>query len=297
MDAETRGESVTAPSNGPVARQTVGLANGLPAVVLNEVSKRFGGVVAVSDVTFTLAEGSITGVIGPNGAGKTTLLNLITGFLKPTSGSIELKGTTVTGWRPHSVASTGVARTFQNILLLDSETVATNILIGCHQALASRSYATRIKEWRSHPGRDVVDRLMTELDLRGVAEDEVAQLPYGVRRRVEIARALAAEPNILILDEPTAGMTRDESDEIGNLVQQVRKTGTTVVLVEHNVRLVRAICDEVLVLEWGRLIARDSAERIWENASVRAAYLGDVTDDGPVSELVSGGGGSADAEA
>jgi len=250
-----------------------------PAIALHNVSKRFGGVVAVSDVTFSLEEGTITGVIGPNGAGKTTLLNLITGFLRPTSGSIQLGGTDVTGWRPHAVAAVGVARTYQNILLLDSETVGTNILIGYHQALGNRSIGQRLKEWGRHPGQEVVDRLVTELDLRSVVGDEVAQLPYGIRRRVEIARALAAGPTLLILDEPTAGMTRDESDEIGQLVQQVRSAGTTVLLVEHNVRLVRAICDEVLVLEWGALIARDSADRIWEHASVRAAYLGDVTDE------------------
>jgi branched-chain amino acid transport system ATP-binding protein len=252
-----------------------GLAD-VPAVAIENLGKRFGGVVAVSDVTFALSDETITGLIGPNGAGKTTLLNLITGYLKPTSGSIAIKGKTVTGWLPHAVAGMGVARTYQNILLLDSETVATNILIGCHGALQRRRLVTRAKEWRSRPGRDVVERLLTVLNLREVAKDEVAQLPYGMRRRVEIARALAASPSLLILDEPTAGMTRDESDEIGRLVQQVRDAGTTVLLVEHNVRLVRAICDEVLVLQWGNIIARDSAERVWDDPVVRTAYLGDM---------------------
>ena len=161
------------------------------AVALKGVCRRFGGVEAVSDVSFELEAGTITGLIGPNGAGKTTLLNLITGYLKPTEGSIGINGVVTTGQAPHVVASIGVARTYQNILLLDSETVATNILIGCHRALQRRSLQLRIGQWRQRPGRDVVQQLLADLSLEAVANEEVAQLPYGVRRRVEIARALA----------------------------------------------------------------------------------------------------------
>lgn len=246
-----------------------------PAIALAEVSKRFGGVEAVSDVSFELPVGSISGLIGPNGAGKTTLLNMITGYLAPSAGSVSIGGRDVTGRRPDVIAGAGVARTYQNILLLDSETVATNVMIGCHQMLQSRRTTQKVRDWRRRTGLDVVRRLLAELGLEEYADDEVAQLPYGVRRRVEIARALAASPTTMILDEPTAGMTREESDDIGALIRRVRDRGTTVLLVEHNVRLVTAVCDEVLVLEWGRLIARDSAELIWENEAVRTAYLGE----------------------
>lgn len=255
-----------------------------PAIELSEVSKSFGGVVAVDGITADIADGSITGIIGPNGAGKTTLLNLVTGYQKPTRGSIVVKGVEVTGRRPHDVNAVGVARTYQNLLLLDSETVFQNILIGRH-----RQYRRPLRDFaRSRPpgSKDkTVERLIGELGLADVAGSEVAQLPYGIRRRVEIARALAGEPNLLILDEPTAGMTRTESDDIGELIRDVKTQGVTVVLVEHNVRLVRELCDEVVVLEWGRLIARDRADRIWDHETVRRAYLGqaseEVTDGNP----------------
>lgn len=246
-----------------------------PAIALAEVSKHFGGIEAVSDVTFELPVGSISGLIGPNGAGKTTLLNLITGYLAPSAGAVLVGGRDVTGRRPDVIAGAGVARTYQNILLLDSETVATNVMIGCHRLLQTRGAIQKVRDWRRRTGQDLVAGLLAELNLEEYADDEVAQLPYGVRRRVEIARALAANPTTMILDEPTAGMTREESDDIGALIRRVRDRGTTVLLVEHNVRLVTAICDEVLVLEWGRLIARDSAERIWENKTVKTAYLGE----------------------
>lgn len=262
------------------------------AVALRDVSKRFGGVAAVAGVTFELAAGSITGLIGPNGAGKTTLLNLITGFFPPTGGRIAVAGRDVTGWRPHRVASVGVARTYQNILLLDSETVTTNVQLGCHLAAQRWPWPKRGSSDLANEGRRLVDELLTNLNLWDVADAEVAQQPYGVRRRVEIARALAARPSLLILDEPTAGMTRDESDEIGKIVEAVRSGGTTVLLVEHNVRLVKELCDEVLVLEWGRLIARDTAHKIWDHASVRSAYLGELADE-VIEELAEGEGGSS----
>jgi branched-chain amino acid transport system ATP-binding protein len=237
-------------------------------VELTGVTKRFGGVTAVDDVTLALEPGSITGLIGPNGAGKTTLLNLLTGYLTPTAGSIRVGGQDVTGRRPHVVAAAGVGRTYQNLLLLDQETVRENVAIGRHRATSLRARRS------AGPQPDVVGDLLQALGIADVAESPVAALPYGVRRRVEMARALATEPRVLVLDEPTAGMTRDEGDDIGELVQRVRERGTTVLLVEHNVRLVSAVCDEVAVLQWGRLIARTSAELVWQIDEVRTAYLG-----------------------
>jgi branched-chain amino acid transport system ATP-binding protein len=250
-----------------------------PQIEVDHVGRRFGGVVAVDDVSFALQTGSVTGLIGPNGAGKTTLLNLITGFFAPTTGQIRIAGRDVTGKRPHVVAGAGVARTYQNLLLLDEETVTENIRIGRH--LVDSRRRRRDRPAGAESSAAVVARLVDELGLADVAGEPVAGLPYGLRRRVEIARALATEPSVLILDEPTAGMTRDESDDIAQVVRQLQAQGRTVLLVEHNVRLVRAICDEVLVLEWGRLIARESAERVWDLEAVRHAYLGQTTTDVP----------------
>jgi branched-chain amino acid transport system ATP-binding protein len=248
-------------------------------IEVDHVGRRFGGVVAVDDVSFALQPGSVTGLIGPNGAGKTTLLNLITGFFKPTTGRIRIGGQDVTGKRPHVVAAAGVARTYQNLLLLDEETVVENVRIGRHLVDSPRRRRNRADG--AAASSEVVARLIDELGLSDVAAEPVAGLPYGLRRRVEIARALATEPKVVILDEPTAGMTRDESDDIADVVRQLQAQGRTVLLVEHNVRLVRAICEEVLVLEWGRLIARESAERVWEVEAVRHAYLGQTTTDVP----------------
>ena len=254
-------------------------------VEVEHLSRRFGGVLAVDDVSFAIEPGTITGIIGPNGAGKTTLLNLITGFAVPTSGHVRIGGRDLTGKRPYVVARTGVARTYQNLLLLEDETVTENIRIGRH--LVDRRL-------RRHPadGRrpaQVVAGLVEELGLAEVAAAPVASLPYGLRRRVEIARALATNPALLILDEPTAGMTRDESDDIASVVRQVRDRGCTVLLVEHNIRLVTVICDEVLVLNWGRLIGRETAAKVWELDAVQVAYLGKKPKDSEV-------GGSADRE-
>ena len=255
------------------------------AVEVDHVSRHFGGVVAVDDVSFALEPGSVTGIIGPNGAGKTTLLNLITGFFAPTSGRIRIGDRDVTGKRPHAVAATGVSRTYQNLLLLDEETVRENIRIGRH--LVDTRRARRVADRRT----DTVGRLVDELGLSEVADVPVSGLPYGLRRRVEIARALAGDPSVLILDEPTAGMTRDESDDIAAVVEQLREQGRTVLLVEHNVRLVTSICDEVLVLDWGKLIGRADADKVWDLEAVRVAYLGKSTAEVP--EEVSGDAGGA----
>jgi branched-chain amino acid transport system ATP-binding protein len=263
------------------------------------LTKRFGGVLAVNDVSFTVDKGSIVGLIGPNGAGKTTLLNLITGFIKPTTGHVRIDGRDLTGRRPHALARAGVARTYQNLLLLEDETVRENVRIGRHLVSSGLSHATRAS--RRHE-KDVIDGLVDELGLGDVAASPVASLPYGLRRRVEIARALATEPSVLILDEPTAGMTREESDDIASVVTELReKRGSTVLLVEHNVRLVTAICDEVLVLNWGELIGRESADKVWELDAVKTAYLGvsedvDATDQSGTGTTGTSAAGTTDPD-
>ena len=250
-------------------------------IEVEHLTRRFGGVLAVDDVSFTIPKGTVTGLIGPNGAGKTTLLNMITGFVVPTGGRVRIAGRDLTGKRPHALARAGVARTYQNLLLLEDETVTENVRIGRHLVDGRRGRGQRADERGS---AQVVAGLVAELGLAEVAGVPVAALPYGLRRRVEIARALATDPSVLILDEPTAGMTRDESDDIASVVGQVRDRGCTVLLVEHNIRLVTAICDEVLVLNFGQLIGRESAGKVWDLDAVQVAYLGKQPSDSGVSD-------------
>jgi branched-chain amino acid transport system ATP-binding protein len=242
---------------------------------VREVCRSFEGVRAVQEVTFELPSGRVFGLIGPNGAGKTTLVNLITAYLPVDRGTITLRGQPVNGLKPHRLARLGVARTYQNLRLFDEATVLDNVLIGRHKAFTGRPWQMwrrRRREEREQAA--AARRLLDRVGLGHLADTDVAGLSYGLRRRVEVARALATDPILLLLDEPTAGMTRVESDEIGTLIRSLNDEGVTIVLVEHNVRLVSAVCDEVAVLDWGRLIARGTPDAVWADEAVRTAYLG-----------------------
>ncbi len=246
---------------------------------LERVSRRFESVVAVDEVTLEVLTGEVLGLIGPNGAGKTTLVNLISGYFPVSDGEISFDGRSTVKCRPHQLARRGIARTYQNVCLFEGSTVLENVLIGRHLAFEGKPWqlaGRRRREERTERERalEIIERL--ELDPH--VEDDVSQLSYGIRRRVEIARALATEPSLLLLDEPTAGMTRAESDEIGRLVRSLCAQGMTVLLIDHNVRLVSEVCDRVAVLDWGRLIAIDSAEQVWADERVREAYLGSGDD-------------------
>lgn len=239
------------------------------------VSKGFGGVAAVSDVTVGVERGEIFGLIGPNGAGKTTLVNLITAYLRPDHGRIQLGDHELVGQRPHRLARLGIARTYQNLQLFEGSTVLENVIIGRHLAFGGRLWQLGLRRHREERSQHAASLALIErLGLADVADASPAELSYGMRRRVEIARALATEPKLLLLDEPTAGMTRTESDEIGELLQAINAEGTTVVLVDHNVRLITAVCHRVAVLDWGRLLALGEARTIFEDERVVAAYLG-----------------------
>jgi branched-chain amino acid transport system ATP-binding protein len=242
---------------------------------ISGLTKSFGAVTAVDDVSVEVPKGSVFGLIGPNGAGKTTLVNLVTSYLRPDRGDITFAGRSIVGLRPHRLARLGVARTYQNLRLFDNATVLVNILIGRHMAFKGKPWELlgkrRAEERAQH---DDARRLAQRLALEEVIGEDIAGLSYGVRRRVEIARAMATQPRLLLLDEPTAGMTRGESDDVGRLIRDINGEGTTVVLVEHNVRLVTQVCDVVGVLDWGRLIALDAPSAVWADAGVRAAYLG-----------------------
>jgi branched-chain amino acid transport system ATP-binding protein len=244
-------------------------------LVVDEVSRHFGGVVAVDHASFEIEENAVFGLIGPNGAGKTTVVNLITGYFSPTRGRITFDGRGVAGVAPHRLAARGLSRTFQNLQLFEGVTVLDNVLIGRHLSFTDRRWQLLRTRWRNErKQRAKAFELLESLHLESLADADASSLPYGVRRRVEIARALAVEPKLLLLDEPTAGMTRKESDEIGQLIKSVNGAGVTVLLVDHNVRLVSDVCHRVAVMDWGETIFEGTPNEVWADQRVKDAYLG-----------------------
>lgn len=245
---------------------------------IESLSKRFGGVQAVSELSFEVPAGQIYAVIGPNGAGKTTLFNLITGVLRPSAGLIRFGGADVTNAPPHKLAALGVARTFQNLQIFNNMTVIENVMVG-RQRFANRWLLPTLLRLPTVTRSDKACRSAAErlLDFIGLTADPDAPadtLPYGALKRLEIARALAVEPDLLLLDEPAAGCNERETAEIKDLIDKIAGQGVTVVLVEHDMRLVMGISERILVLDYGRKLTEGTPNAVRNNPDVIAAYLG-----------------------
>ena len=247
-------------------------------LTLENLSKSFGGVHAVQDVSFNVRQGAIHSVIGPNGAGKTTLFNLVTGVYTPTSGQIMFNGENVAGMSPDALARRGMSRTFQNLQVCMNMSALDNVMVGAHLRLNQNLFASMLRlpavRRADEACRHEAAELMRFCGVGKYVYADAGQMSYGALKRLEIARALAAKPKIILLDEPAAGLNHTETGEIEELVRKVAQSGVTVVLVEHDMKLVMNLSDHILVLDYGKKLAEGTAAEVRANPDVVAAYLG-----------------------
>ena len=245
---------------------------------VHELEKAFGGVAAISDLSFAVPEGEIYAVIGPNGAGKTTLFNMLSGVYVPSAGEVRFAGASLAGLGPHQVAACGIKRTFQNLQIFFNMTALENVMVGCHLRTRSGLLAAALRLPRvRREEREVRAWAREALDFCGlgaIADTPASALPYGQLKKLEIARALVAQPRLLLMDEPAAGLNDTETVELRELVRRIRDRGMTVLLVEHNMGLVMEVSDTVLVLDYGSKLAEGTTSEVQNDPRVIAAYLG-----------------------
>ncbi len=252
---------------------------GKPLLICDAISRSFGGLKALKGVSLEVQEGEIFGLVGPNGSGKTTLLNAIAGFFPPQEGRIVFGGRNITGMRPHRVARLGIARTFQNLALFRGLSTLDNILMGRHIHMRPRALATAFYWWWAERDetaqRRKAEEIIEFLQLESIRDEPIDVIPLGLQKRVELARALAAEPKLLILDEPMAGMNQEEKEYMARFILDVREANrTTVLMIEHHMDVVASLCDRMVVLNYGEMIAAGKPKEALAEPRVIEAYLG-----------------------